>query len=158
MAGVIIFACIAGIFSLGWHFTTIYQLVLLFLVIVLAMVDGSMFKVFNTPEYKLLQFFVDIPILISLSLLTLYVGIPIAEKHQDFFSGALAFQFIIGCLLVVLVREHERIPKLGGWAPITLFIIVLSPIRKIFIIRKERRDARIAVKGSSAGAGGESGK
>ena len=82
--------------------------------------------------------------LISLSLLLFYVRFPLSPEYKEFFSGALAFQFIIGCLLVVLVRHYEYILRQTGLAPIVLVKIGIMPIQQIAVISKSRRDARRA--------------
>jgi hypothetical protein len=152
----VLFACIAGLFFLGLHFTGVYQILLLFMVLVLTLVDGLMFRASGELEYKLLQFYVDIPMLISLGLLIFYVDLPLRSGTQEFFGGALAFQFIIGCVLVVLVRAHKRILGEVRLVPISMILIFFDPYYQVFAIMKERRKGKKAAKLPPASPSGES--
>lgn len=152
-AGLILFACILGIFCLGLHHRMWYQGVLLFIVLVLALVDGLMYRASKTREYRLLQFFVDIPMFISLCLLIFYVRLPVEPEFKEFFSGALAFQFIIGCLLVLLVRAHGRILQEKRPAPALLILIMWDPLGQILEINKRRRAEKKAAKTAARSQG-----
>lgn len=163
----IFLACPLALLFLGLHFTKLYESSLLFMVAGLAIVDGLMFKaskgsVVEKYQYRFLQFFVDIPILLSLAILVAYVGFPMRQSHKDFFSGALAFQFIMGCLLVLLVKGYEIIYEdcnlaRSRWAPILLIFVFAHPvirIRKIRAGRKKKREAEKAERDSGRSKGG----
>jgi hypothetical protein len=154
----IFLACTIGLLALGWHFTRTYQVLLLVMVLGLAVVDGLMFNASKTAaEYKFLQFFVDIPIFISLLMLTWYVGFPIRDSHRGFFSGALAFQFIMGCLLVMLVKAHRRILGERHWASVLLILIMWYPFGQIIVLTQQRRKAKKTAKAAAASGTGISG-
>jgi hypothetical protein len=165
----IFLACPLALLFLGLHQTTLYQLSLLFMVSGLAIVDGLMFKASKGSavekwEYKFLQFFVDIPILISLFILIVYVRVQVSNSHKDFFSGALAFQFIMGCLLVLLVKGYGIISEdckqnRSRRAPALLVLIIVDPAIQIYRIRKANKLKRAneAINTADPDAGGTGG-
>src|SRR3954447_17270837 len=63
-------------------------------------------------KFKRLCIYVDLPIMISISTLTYYV---LSQKvgHTEFYGGAIAFQLIVGNILIFIIGLHTDISELG---------------------------------------------
>lgn len=104
-------------FSLGKHWMTAYQL----LVIALAFgfcLEDQLLKKLDEPSAKDIFWLVDVPVIASLLVVTWYVGFGVNNiDDAHFFSGAIAFQFIMGNFLLVTIRTRLALSTPRARAP-----------------------------------------
>lgn len=67
--------------------------------------------------YRNLLLYVDVPVLLAISILYSYAGLPVLNARREFFSGAVAFQLIFGNFLIFLVRrENSPAYRIARWS------------------------------------------
>lgn len=103
-----------AILSLGFHQIEAYQIMVLSILVSFSIADIVMFKVTKLKTYKMALWYVDVPILLALCLLTFHAGFPIKEDHRRFYSGAIAFQLLFGNILLFLIRLNTKLIKEDG--------------------------------------------
>lgn len=107
--GLIIIFAVLGALLIIFKAITVYQLLVVVIVFIFLFGDIYMWKKNNEQIYKLLIFYVDIPIIISLLLITVVVSVPMQKDYHQFFSGSVAFQLLMGNLLIFILRSHQEI-------------------------------------------------
>ncbi len=105
----VIILCPLAIVFLGLRVISLYQLALFLILVLFSLGDVIMWKKTRDKEYRLLCFYVDIPILFAFTVLTSHVGLPVKDYYSFFFSGAIAFQLILGNILIFFIRSHTEI-------------------------------------------------
>jgi hypothetical protein len=105
----IVLACIFGAIALGFHWTIVYQFFVFVLVLSFALADHWMYGITHLIEYKIALYLVDLPIFLALLVLTIHIGIPMRHGNKEFFSGAIAFQLIVGNATIYLIRLSDKL-------------------------------------------------
>jgi hypothetical protein len=97
-------------YCLGAHQLGLYQ-ILLILLSGGFLIEDWLLRKKNLDERsaKDILYLVDLPVLVSLAILTWYVRIPVRGDDAHFFSGAIAFQFIMGNVLLVTIRTRVAV-------------------------------------------------
>lgn len=135
---VVIIVGTIGLVSVGYHSTKFYPIALSIVLVALFLADFVSYVLSKYQEkvYKRLLFFVDIPMIISLALLLCYEGFQL--RHQEFFSGAIAFQFLMGNIVLYLVRGYGRInAKDSNWWSVLWalsYVFLLEPLLDIALV------------------------
>jgi hypothetical protein len=112
----IIGICLIGIGLLGKHQYFWYQVAMILIVSLLLIVDVSFHVATHDKRYLFLWLFVDIPILAALIVLNVYVSFPIGQEYFHFYSGAIAFQLMIGNLLIFITGLYVATDSCGGFS------------------------------------------
>jgi hypothetical protein len=94
-----------------------YEICVIAILISFSLEDYNLYRRSRQIEYRMLIRFVDIPILTSVILLTWFVGFPIRDEYRHFYSGAIAFQLIVGTLLLILIRLQSFVRANNSVAP-----------------------------------------
>jgi hypothetical protein len=105
--------CLAAAICLGTKYIREYQWMVGATLVMFTVADFCMYRMLTEREellmYKRLIFYVDVPIIITYGLITIRVGVPIDSDYIIFFSGAIAFQLIMGNIMIFVIRAYRRI-------------------------------------------------
>jgi len=101
--------CFISIFYLGNHKDTYYEITLFVIPTFFLLEDILLYSKLKNPSYASFIWFVDGPLLLTIIATTFIVGIPLADKYKTFFSGAIAFQLMLGNTLVLAIRLRDSL-------------------------------------------------
>jgi hypothetical protein len=105
----VIAICLTSIFCLGNHLDTAYEITLFIIPTFFLLEDLMLYSTFKNPSYSAFIWYVDGPLLVTIIATIFIVGIPLADKYKTFFSGAIAFQLMLGNTLVLAIRLRESV-------------------------------------------------
>ena len=111
----VLMASLVLVFNNVWA----YQMWVIINIIIFTVGDTYMWWKNKETIYKLLIFYVDLPILISLISINVIVSVPMEKDYHHFYSGAIAFQLLMGNLLIFLMRSHLEIESKNLGVPAT---------------------------------------
>jgi hypothetical protein len=111
---VVVAICSAAIFCLGNHLEKAYQITLIIIPMCFLFEDVMLYKIMKDPSYSSFIWFVDGPLLATIVATMCIVGIPLSDKYKIFFSGAIAFQLMLGNTLVLAIRVREATLAFSG--------------------------------------------
>lgn len=107
IAAYLIALAVIAIYALGSGQLVWYQVSILILAAGFLLEDYLLFH-FGLIEGAIDNLlYVDIPYLLALGVVTWYVGIPIRGDSELFFSGAIAFQLVMGNILLFVIRVRN---------------------------------------------------